>query len=285
MFTIYCHTHRESGRRYIGQTKKTVLQRWSQHVYTSTKLVKKGWSHFANAIRVHGRGAFDHEILETCETIEESNAAERKWIAHFDTTNPEKGFNVKKGGDHVPHPVRNPWDRPGFRERQQMAYQEAISKPEYRVGLSRRTVELWQDPEFRERVVSASKAARATPESRARHSAAQKAIKARPDVKARASVASREMWDNPEFRARNAVLWDDPSFRGRCESGLRRGASLNAAKTHCKSGHPLSGENLYVNKRGSRECRTCSRERGRMNVRAARARARSVSTSYRPDVT
>lgn len=40
------------------------------------------------------------------------------------------------------------------------------------------------------------------------------------------------------------------------------GAALNAVKTHCKHGHPLSGENLYVQKsNGFRYCRICSRRR------------------------
>lgn len=34
---------------------------------------------------------------------------------------------------------------------------------------------------------------------------------------------------------------------------------LNAAKTHCKRGHPLSGENLMRNSSGCRQCRTCQR--------------------------
>lgn len=35
-----------------------------------------------------------------------------------------------------------------------------------------------------------------------------------------------------------------------------------ARQTHCKRGHPLSGENLYVHpKRGHRHCRECSRLR------------------------
>ena len=42
------------------------------------------------------------------------------------------------------------------------------------------------------------------------------------------------------------------------EENLRRG---RAAKTHCKNGHELSGDNLGVDPGGSRRCRTCSRER------------------------
>jgi HNH endonuclease len=37
----------------------------------------------------------------------------------------------------------------------------------------------------------------------------------------------------------------------------------NAAKTHCKYGHPLSGDNLIVRKSGHRQCKTCNREKVR----------------------
>ena len=38
----------------------------------------------------------------------------------------------------------------------------------------------------------------------------------------------------------------------------------NAAKTRCKRGHELAGENLSVNNRGQRVCLTCYRERKRL---------------------
>lgn len=38
----------------------------------------------------------------------------------------------------------------------------------------------------------------------------------------------------------------------------------NVDQTHCKHGHPLSGDNLYVQlKTGYRYCRTCKREASR----------------------
>lgn len=39
-------------------------------------------------------------------------------------------------------------------------------------------------------------------------------------------------------------------------------AARSARKTHCKHGHPLSGENLYAYK-GKRHCRECQRKRDR----------------------
>lgn len=42
-------------------------------------------------------------------------------------------------------------------------------------------------------------------------------------------------------------------------AGVPEQAKRNAAKTHCPQGHPYSGDNLLVSKRGERFCRTCRR--------------------------
>jgi hypothetical protein len=36
-------------------------------------------------------------------------------------------------------------------------------------------------------------------------------------------------------------------------------SAANARKTECKHGHPLSGDNLYIDNRGHRRCITCKR--------------------------
>lgn len=41
------------------------------------------------------------------------------------------------------------------------------------------------------------------------------------------------------------------------EESLLNAYQINAAKTHCKRGHELSGHNLMRNSRGNRQCRTC----------------------------
>jgi hypothetical protein len=52
---------------------------------------------------------------------------------------------------------------------------------------------------------------------------------------------------------------------------LLRGAgpsAANAAKTHCKRGHELAGDNLYINPaRGARVCRACASDLERRRVR------------------
>lgn len=50
-------------------------------------------------------------------------------------------------------------------------------------------------------------------------------------------------------------------------------------KTHCKRGHPLSGDNLAINSEGSRLCRECRRMLGRRNDTAYRQRKRAAIDS------
>lgn len=53
-----------------------------------------------------------------------------------------------------------------------------------------------------------------------------------------------------------------------CRENLMRGdtlASANARKMICNQGHPLSGENLFVELSGSRQCRICRRLRLRIS--------------------
>lgn len=247
VFTIYCHIHRESGRRYVGQTRKTWKQRWNQHVYTAEKLAKKGWSHFANAIRKYGKDAFSHEVLETCATVDLANVAEEKWIAHFNTRDPLFGFNIKKGGDHVPHPMdREYWNRPGFRE-----------------AASARSKAVWADPQKRFNILTETRAALQCL-----------------DVRAKLSKSVTELWKDPEFRSKNLAAaaksrtpevleklrrnWDDPLFRDRCSVGTRARSEAEASKTHCLRGHPRTPENLDA----QRECKACIHDR-RVEARAS----------------
>ena len=65
---------------------------------------------------------------------------------------------------------------------------------------------------------------------------------------------------------------------------LLRGETIpaaRAAQTHCISGHPLSGENLYVDpSNGSRSCRICKRASYRRWLHKNRARRREIDREH-----
>jgi group I intron endonuclease len=107
-----------------------MLKRWNQHLQNAKSKRGKGCRLFWNAIRKYGPEAFVHEVLEVCRDLEVANLAEECWIELFDTRNPEKGFNLAKGGQHVPHPTRNPWDRPEYREKRLPSLIAATHTPE-----------------------------------------------------------------------------------------------------------------------------------------------------------
>jgi len=169
-WTVYCHTHIESERRYIGITSRTMERRWSQHV-TQSKSSKGGRWHFPNAIRKYGPEAFGHEVWKKCLTLEIANAYEEYFIDLFRTRDPECGFNLAKGGVHRPHPIRkNPWDDPEFRAKQ-LASSERLRR----------------DPAFIAKCASASRTFWSNPNSLI-------AVKD-PVYKFNRSMASRKMWD------------------------------------------------------------------------------------------
>jgi hypothetical protein len=134
-WTVYCHIHRTTGRRYVGLTSQDWKKRWNQHISRS-KRSKGGRWHFPNAVRKYGKDAFDHEVLEVCDTLEEANTAEVRWIEHFDSTNPEKGFNLLKGGPQTQYlRSNNPWDDPEYRDRMSSISRARWGDPSYRAKL------------------------------------------------------------------------------------------------------------------------------------------------------
>ena len=231
VWTIYCHTHTESNRCYIGMTKKTWKQRWNRHVFEALH-VKDGYGHFHNAIRKYGKDAFSHEVLEKCYSLEVANLAEECWIELLCTRDPEFGFNLSRGGAHTPHPVKNPWDRPEFRAKAEINLQKMIAAgrtpearaaskaacqtPESRTKVSaaalvsmnspetiaKRQV-FQQDPAYLNQIADSLRATLSDPQARARMSESSKSS-ATPEVVAKRSASIRAAYTNPDVKTRHS---------------------------------------------------------------------------------
>lgn len=61
-------------------------------------------THFANALQKYGFDSFTWEVLEECDSKEELDLSEIKWIKYFQSV--ENGFNLKDGGSHGKHSER-----------------------------------------------------------------------------------------------------------------------------------------------------------------------------------
>jgi group I intron endonuclease len=97
-FTIYCHTNRVNGKRYVGQTVYSMEKRWAAHVSSAKSNIRKNCRAFIAAIRKYGADVFDHQVLEVVDTQEEADLLEALWIEQMGCRVPN-GYNIDRGGN------------------------------------------------------------------------------------------------------------------------------------------------------------------------------------------
>ena len=96
---VYIHTNKTNGKVYIGITCRDSFVRWANgkgyRNYNSQGIPN---SHFDRAIMHYGWDSFDHQIIGENLTLEQASAMEIELISKYESTNPEKGYNIAKGG-------------------------------------------------------------------------------------------------------------------------------------------------------------------------------------------
>jgi len=95
--TIYIIKNLINNKVYVGQSKR-FKTRISQH-FRSSKHENCPYP-IGRAIKKYGKENFSVEVIEE---IDESRADERErhWISHFDSVNPQKGYNLESGGNSL----------------------------------------------------------------------------------------------------------------------------------------------------------------------------------------
>lgn len=86
----------ENNKKYVGQTTRSLKDRWISHVKTANSAIKKFAIH--NAINKYGASSFKISLLEDCKNKQELNDLERKWINQLNTLAPN-GYNLTSGGE------------------------------------------------------------------------------------------------------------------------------------------------------------------------------------------
>jgi len=91
---------------YVGQTVNTLSGRWKGHVRSAIRPKSKtGHWEFPKAIREHGIDNFVGRIICECESQEELNVAEKRWIHELDTLWP-RGYNMRDGAQYTHETTR-----------------------------------------------------------------------------------------------------------------------------------------------------------------------------------
>ena len=239
-----------SGKRYIGQTRRTVRQRVQQHLRDSTK---SNSILLCRAIAKYGGATFKVEtLLEVANHL--LDEYEMKMIAAYNTTDKQFGYNISPGG--AGHNFENPesmakmmatieakkdvftaasnkrWSADGSKERQSAALKSAWSKPEAKARKSAASA-LWQNDPSR----TASKE-----KHRANSTAAQK----RPDVIRKRSEAYKKLWVKPDYRKWRSDINAEATRRP--ETNAKRSESLKIAWAKRKAAAAATGTSVWAKK-------------------------------------
>lgn len=89
---IYEITNVVTGKKYIGQTIRTLKERWTDHRYS----VKSGKTKLCRSMRKHGIENFTIREICKVETIDQLNYMEEYVIKELDTV--KSGYNMCFGG-------------------------------------------------------------------------------------------------------------------------------------------------------------------------------------------
>ena len=149
---IYKTTNLINGKIYIGLSTRLVEK--------STFYYGSGW-YLKNAIKSYGKTNFKKEILEDC-IDDEKLLCEREiyWISYYNSTDPNIGYNVRKGGELTGRGFSDHPGKDAIIKRITKAVTERWQDPEIKKSLSAKISESvkkrWQDPEYRAKQKEAS---------------------------------------------------------------------------------------------------------------------------------
>ena len=89
---IYKAVNKINGKIYVGQTTKTINERFKGHL--------RGKTYFDKSLKKYGINNFEISIIDSASCIEELNQKEEKWIKILDCTIPN-GYNILFGGKNA----------------------------------------------------------------------------------------------------------------------------------------------------------------------------------------
>lgn len=142
MYTVYMHTSPD-GKKYVGMTAKTPSQRWNGKYRNNAR--------FHSDIMLYGWDCFKHEVLFENLTKEEAEQKEKALIKLYDTTNPEKGYNIAHGGpsnsgyhhsEETKTKIRN--SLTGVKHTPERSAKQSVIKRKQ-----------WENPDYRRRMINA----------------------------------------------------------------------------------------------------------------------------------
>ena len=232
MFYVYVYRDPRPTKNnqpvYVGKgTGDRDLSHWSRGSHN------KPFQDFIAHLKARGLVAPCERVFET-EIEAEAFAKEIELIALYGRRNTKTGtlFNLTDGGEGATGAIRSEeekehlrgesldkWQRPEYRAKVIAAQKAVQGTPEARAMKSENSAEAWANPEVREKRQTGIKRSRSTAESRAKTSTQAKAQWSDPEYAARQTVNNQEIANRAEVKAAKAAaskaLWADPEWKAK----------------------------------------------------------------------
>lgn len=245
MFYVYIYRDPRPTKNnqpvYVGKgTGDRDLSHWSRGSHN------KPFQDFIAHLKVRGLVAPCERVFETAVEAE-AFAKEIELIALYGRRNTGTGslFNLTDGGEGASGAVRSEkekehlrtesldkWQRPEYRAKVVEAQKAVQGTPEARALKSENSAEAWAKPEVREKRQTGIKRSRSTEESKAKTRAQAKAQWSDPEYAAKQTANNQEIANRAEVKAAKAAaaktLWADPEWKAKM---LAARAAKKLAKT------------------------------------------------------
>jgi hypothetical protein len=232
MFYVYVYRDPRPTKNnqpvYVGKgTGDRDLSHWSRGSHN------KPFQDFIAHLKVRGLVAPCERVLET-ESEAEAFAKEIELIALYGRRDLKKGplFNLTDGGEGASGAIRtdeakeflridslDKWQRPEYRAKVVEAQKAAQSTPEARALKSKNSTDDWAKPEVRNKRQTGIKRTRSSDASRSKTSAISKAQWSDPEYAAKQTANNQEIANRAEVKAAKAAaakaLWADPVWKAK----------------------------------------------------------------------
>ena len=203
---IYEATNKINGKKYIGQTRRSLEERKQAHLKHANS--GERLHYFQKAINKYGIENFEWKIICEAKDLNEANELEIFYVAKFETNNPSKGYNETIGGSGVVGNV--------LTEEQKQKISEAVKNSEkfqnycksYNAteGKSKTMKGREFSEEHRKNLSKTAKNRKLSDEGREKfkkamqNSESHKKARESKEHREKMSNITREKWKDPEFR-------------------------------------------------------------------------------------